>query len=169
MLLGFVDFLAVRNNELAGRVPSDFGKLIALDTIDIGLNFLKGTLPDELQALTNLKTFKANGNALDGPIFETVALSWTKLAYLYLEDTHFTGTIPSAALELWSDTMVEFNLGKNKIRGTLPQALGRLRTLIKLVILGPDLEGEIPNFTDLVRLGRLFVVNFFIAFNTNSR
>ncbi len=60
--------LGLRNNYLAGIIPSELGSLIKLNWLDLSTNQLAGSIPPELGNLANLRELILAGNQLVGTI-----------------------------------------------------------------------------------------------------
>ena len=62
-------FLSIFNHNLDGTLPTELGRLTALETIKLGDgNNLSGTLPTELGLLTQLSFFGVKNNLHTGPL-----------------------------------------------------------------------------------------------------
>ena len=55
-------------NELGGRLPSGLGKLNVSTVLRLGSNQFTGSIPEEIMALSQLKTFDLDGNLLTGTL-----------------------------------------------------------------------------------------------------
>lgn len=125
-----------------------------MKSIDISFNSLTGPLPTELQALTSLKRFTVKGNTLTGPFFEPFGAAWANLENLSLDGTSLTGTIPAAVLEQWSATLVDFDLGRSLISGTIPSEISSMTKLTNLSVNSDELGGLFPEVSSLTNLGK---------------
>ena len=117
---------------------------------------LRGTVPTELAALTNLKVISMTENALRGSL-PTEFGSMSHLQYIALKHNLLQGT-PGVWLEM--DTPNNFpmldylNLQNNSFsRSTIPSNIGRLTKLDYLNLMENLLIGSLP--TDLFRLSNL--------------
>eukprot|EP00980_Cylindrotheca_fusiformis_P011052 scaffold2535_cov126-Cylindrotheca_fusiformis.AAC.14 len=103
-------------NELEGEFPQDWD-VPKLEVLDLGLNQLKGTLPQSiLLNAPKLETLLLNDNELEGPL-----PSWsesTSLQDLWLNTNKLTGTIPSSFGIRWKD-MESVYIHENKLRGSI--------------------------------------------------
>lgn len=124
-----------------------------LRNIDIAFNFFTGSLPQEFATLQLLERFSAKDNVLTGPFFEPFGAAWSQLEYLNLDGTSFTGTIPTAVITSWANTMIDLNLGFTQFYGKLPSEISALMQLTGLNINGPQLQGSIPELAKMSNLG----------------
>jgi hypothetical protein len=61
-------YLNLSNNSFHEQIPSSFGELVSIETIDLSYNSLWGTIPGSLANLTFLTSLNLSFNKLDGPI-----------------------------------------------------------------------------------------------------
>ena len=130
---------------------------IAMDASIIYLNAsncnLVGTLPFELEYLTDLAKLAIHGNRqLEGTIPEQIAKQWQSLYVLDLSDNALEGSIPPS---IWTLPKLRFAyLHANQFVGTIPSSLSALSSLTASSVVSTDLEklwlgnnsltGEIP-------------------------
>lgn len=123
----YLERIDVTKNKLSGSLPS-FKNLKKLRILDLSGNEWSGTLPTRLNKLPNLEVLSLYGtfskSKLTGSILDFA--SNTKLVELYLQDQNFFGSIPTSFLSnnANKDRMVEVNLARNQLTGTLPKELG---------------------------------------------
>lgn len=72
----FVLSLDLAQNNLAGTIPPDLGKLNGLTSLELSENKLEGTIPPELDQLTHLEWLSLVGNRLTGTIPEPLIQRW---------------------------------------------------------------------------------------------
>ena len=124
---GRVVELWLRDNGLAGRLPSELGDLAHLEYLRLSDNGLAGSIPPELGGLSGLAHLALDGNALSGAIPPEL------------------GDLP---------TLEELRVENNDLSGPLPPELGGLASLRGLGLTGnPGLSGPLP--AELTSLGRL--------------
>ena len=127
---GRVTYLALRQNNLSGPIPTELGLLTHLRGLDLNNNELSGPIPEEFGNLTRLL--------------------WLRLRQNYLQ-----GQIPAALGNL--TRLLELHLLKNALRGPVPASLGNLTRLEDLLLSENYLTGELPSsLTNLQRLERLW-------------
>jgi Leucine-rich repeat (LRR) protein len=83
-------------NEFSSTLSPSISKLTNLEYLFLDqVTELKGTLPESLKTLSNLKILRLEQSQMEGPIFEFVP-HWPKLVTLDISQSLFTGTIPSS-------------------------------------------------------------------------
>ncbi len=81
--------------QLIGKIPSNLGKLTALEHLDLSINDLNLEIPAELGGLTNLVFLDLHVNNLTGEIPASLG-RLQKLEKLYLAGNELTGCIPQS-------------------------------------------------------------------------
>ena len=152
---GRVTELILRDNELAGRIPSELGNLTNLTILRLSRNQLRGEIPAELGNLPNLTFLYLSINQLSGEL-PTALGNLYALERLSLRENEFTGPIPS-----WLSRMTNLqvlSLRYNRFSGPIPSWLGRLGNLERLYLSYNQLSGEIPSeLTNLTNLTLLYL------------
>ncbi|CAE5960119.1 unnamed protein product [Arabidopsis arenosa] len=144
--------IQLRRFNLRGIFPPEFGNLTRLTEIDLGLNFLSGTIPTTLSQIP-LEILAVTGNRLSGP-FPPQLGEITTLTDVNLETNLFTGQLPSNLGNLRS--LKRLLISSNNITGRIPESLSNLKNLTDFRIDGNSLSGKIPDFIgNWTRLGRL--------------
>jgi len=158
-----------RNGELGKQLPSELGKLLKIETLDLSFNQFTGQIPDELSnlddsrkiylqnnkfqgtlpldfgLLDSIRELDVSNNQITGPLPPRIG-ALTLLAQLHLNDNMISSTIPSTMS--FMRELEGLLLQSNKLSGTVPSSLEELRTKFKLTTMdlsdNPDLEGEMP-------------------------
>eukprot|EP00980_Cylindrotheca_fusiformis_P024355 scaffold11783_cov120-Cylindrotheca_fusiformis.AAC.15 len=158
---GVVTELDLEINNLDGSIPNELRTLTRLEDLDLFANSLTGSIPDGLRYLTNLESIDLQENELTGMAFPS---SITKLSNL--ESYKVTGNLLSDPIpteigllrsleELWASD--------NGIDGTLPSEMGNLRALTTLALNENDIKGSIPSELGLITFEELYLHSNFLA------
>ncbi|CAB9514866.1 leucine Rich Repeat [Seminavis robusta] len=150
-------------NNLTGTLPKEFYWLTSMESIDLGLNSLSGTVDSERVAkLMNLRHLSFAANQLTGPIPTGIGML-SSLEILYFGSNLMTGTIPALQIAKLRNTLNQLTLHRNFFTGSLPNGLGELS---HLTVLGLNelqgIHGTIPT-----EYGRLSSLTYVYAFDTS--
>ncbi|MEO6175590.1 MAG: PKD domain-containing protein [Flavobacterium circumlabens] len=151
---GRVSYLDLRDNDLAGEIPSQIGLLTKLTQALLYNNRLSGTIPAEIGQLKELFFLNLEVNQLSGSIPPQIGLL-PKLQSLFLNFNKLTGAIPVEIAQLQELTYL--SLGQNGLTGTIPSQLGSMPNLETMRLSGNQLTGSIP--TEFGQLTGLYVLD----------
>ncbi|XP_027185147.1 receptor kinase-like protein Xa21 [Coffea eugenioides] len=175
--------MSLLQNQLSGNLPSIFGyRLPNLEYLDLGINHLSGALPSSISNSSNLRRIELGDNKFTGPIPTSVGdlrflellelsgnllvsdssspelsfiTSLTKCKYLsilVLGGNPLNGIIPNSVSNL-STSLEQLNATNCKIKGSIPDGIGNLTSLILLDLSNNDLNGSLPaTIKDLQKL-----------------
>ena len=125
--------------------------------LDIYRNNLTGTLPSEIEDLTNLEWLGLQNNNLRGEIPAEIG-NLTSLVFLDLADNFLNGEVPAETGNLTSVEILHFH--NNQLSGAIPAEIGDLTSLEVLGLHGNSLSGAIPaEIGDLTGLEVLWLHN----------
>ncbi|NER18076.1 immunoglobulin domain-containing protein [Spongiivirga citrea] len=174
--------ISISQVEFSGAIPSCLFTITSLNRIFISGSstpILTLDLPDDLSALTNLRTLYLQRVDLSSEgAFPLNALQLINLEELTLDINRLTGTIPPEIAGLSNLTILsisgnnitgsipdeialltnltQLRLSNLNLTGVLPSSIGNLTNLTQLTVFGTDIEGEIPasysNLTSLLFL-----------------
>ena len=136
---------------LSGEISAEFGKLSALDDLNLNDNRLHGEIPSELADLRNLLRLYLGSNELEGEIPAELG-NLTNLRELLLSNNELEGEIPA---ELGNLTNLRgLYLSNNELEGEIAAELGNLTNLRELSFDHDQLTGmlELLSMLDLDRL-----------------
>lgn len=110
--------LVLLQNHLEGKIPESIYNLQSLAQINLGYNYLSGTLSTNIAQLfsssNEFKKFKVANNSLTGRIPDNIFINSNNSTVLKLE---------------------EFDVSENKLYGTFPENIGDLPRISKLKVL----------------------------------
>ena len=152
--LEHLSWLELKENELAGIIPSELGKLNNLGTLNLTSNRLTGSIPAEFGHLLNLESLDLGRNRLKESIPSELG-NLEKLTILGLYGNELTGVIPSDLGRLVNLNWLQ--LKHNNLTGGIPPELDKLKKLKNLDISFNPLSGSIPS--ELAELTDLEVLN----------
>ena len=138
---------------LSGEISAEFGKLSALDDLNLNDNRLHGEIPSELADLRNLLRLYLGSNELEGEIPAELG-NLTNLRELLLSNNELEGEIPA---ELGNLTNLRgLYLSNNELEGEIPAELGNLTNLRELSFDHDQLTGMLE-LLSMLDLGRLWL------------
>ncbi|PSR87659.1 MDIS1-interacting receptor like kinase [Actinidia chinensis var. chinensis] len=132
----------------------NWSSLPNLEKLHLSFSYLRGSIPNEIGALSKLTDLKLIGNDLLGMLPLTLG-NLTQLVNLDISDNYLVGPIPSSIGHLTN--LTNLNLNYNHLTGPIPLGIGNLKNLKALEIGDNSLHGPIPSFigklTHLTYLG----------------
>ena len=148
-----VAHINLRSNNVKGSIPSDLEKLTNLTYLDFNNNQLSGSIPPELGNMTNLTVLWLSRNQLSGSIPNQLG-NLSNLTDFYGFFNQFNGSVPQEIYDL--PKLAYFDLSNNQLTGSIPSAFGNLTNFKNLTLNNNKLSGSIPpelgNMTNLIQL-----------------
>ncbi|KAI3758837.1 hypothetical protein L6452_06409 [Arctium lappa] len=168
-----LESLAVASNDLWGDIPYNVGDTLPnLLVFNFCINRFTGTIPGSLHNLTNIRIIRMAHNRLHGTVppglgnlpelemynigynnivssrgeglgFLNSLVNSTKLDFLAIDGNHFDGVIPESIGNLSKQLRILF-MGSNRISGSIPPSIARLKGLGLINVSYNSLSGEIP-------------------------
>ena len=129
------------SRDLSGSIPVQLEQLTELTQLYLHVNQLSGQIPEQLGQLANLGILNLHDNELSGQIPSQLG-QLTGLGQLYLHINELSGQIPSQLGQLTG--LVHLSLEDNNLSGSIPAVLGDLTNLSTLHLDNNNLSGSIP-------------------------
>lgn len=130
------------DDNLTGQIPPQVGGLPYLETLWFyKLPNLYGAIPEQISALTNLKSVRLSWTNLSGPVPIFFA-QLTNLTYLDLSSNKLNGVIPSQLSTLTN--LSALHLDRNHLTGEIPAAYGNISGSPDIYLSHNHLTGFVP-------------------------
>ncbi|XP_059285252.1 probable LRR receptor-like serine/threonine-protein kinase At1g56140 isoform X1 [Lycium ferocissimum] len=129
--------------DVTGEIPAELWSLTFLDDLNLGQNYLTGTLSPSIGNLTRMKWLSFGINALSGEIPKELGLL-TDLLSLSLATNNFSGPLPSELGNLTKLTQIYFDSAG--VSGPIPLTFAKLQKLETVSASDNDFTGRIPDF-----------------------
>ncbi|XP_027105561.1 uncharacterized protein [Coffea arabica] len=143
--------LDLSNNTLSGRLPSSSGyELINLEWLDLFSNDFDGVIPASISNASKLTFLDFGGNRFSGPVPNSLG-NLRLLIKLYLDDNHLTTEPSSRELGFINyltncKHLEHLSFGDNPLHGFLPMSVGNLSTSMEgFYAYGCGIKGSIPD------------------------
>ncbi|KAF7012716.1 hypothetical protein CFC21_026876 [Triticum aestivum] len=153
-----LEVLLLTANKISGTIPQEIEQLTNIKRLYMEKNLLSGSIPRSLGNLHNLFALSLSQNKLSGQIPLSIG-SLSQLSELYLQENNLSGPIPGALEDCKKLDIL--NLSCNSFDSSLPKELFTLSNLAEGLDLSHNkLSGEIPlEVGSLVNLGPLNISN----------
>ncbi|KAK0591072.1 hypothetical protein LWI29_035281 [Acer saccharum] len=133
--------VAVWHAKISGPIPSWFWKFdLFLDVLDFSYNQMTGTVPNTIRFSAQAIVF-LNYNRFTGPL----PLLSSNVSSFHLDNNFFSGPIPEDIGEQMP-MLTDVDLSFNSLNGSIPLSMGKLGSLLTLVLSNNLLTGKIPDF-----------------------
>ncbi|KAL6899562.1 hypothetical protein ACP4OV_006220 [Aristida adscensionis] len=139
-LSGALRVLRFTSNLFAGDFPAGFGNCTKLEELDVELNSISGSLPDDLFRLQSLKKLSLQENQLSGRMSPRFG-NLSSLARLDISFNSFSGYLPNVFGSLRK--LEFFSAQSNFFKGQLPSSLSHSPSLKMLYLRNNSLNGDI--------------------------
>jgi len=144
---GCLEVISIDDNNLVGTLPFELQELSELRIFhaegeEDRIGGLTGKLPPQLGNLKDLEEFDVNYNQLTGPIPDSFFGGLVKLRELDLNDNEFTGPISDQIRNLKELQLLQLHV--NFFEGNITPALGELKKLVLLSVDTNRFKGSMP-------------------------
>ena len=146
--------LSLAGTRLRGSIPQEIGALSKLKHLNLSGNYLTGKLPLSLANLTQLEVLTISSNELNGFIPQGLG-NLNNLLVLHLSANKLFGPIPSNIGKL--KKLVSLDLEYNMLIGPIPNTLGYLTSLTYLSLRSNHINESIP--PEIGKLRKLSYLN----------
>lgn len=152
----FVVQLLLPSNNLDGSIPNEIVALSRLRTIDASSNIIQGNLPTTITKLSDLQKLNLEMNIISGELPPEFG-ELRALTDLNLAENMFTGSLPSSIGNL--ENLSSLRLDRNEFIGFIPEELWTRSTrLEKLVISNNALTGTLSDSIGNMQLLRELIL-----------
>ena len=134
--------ILLRGGGGAGRIPSSFGNLTALQSIDFLDYRLSAILPESFGNLISLNRVRFHAVFYNTP-FPAALTKAPNLNSIDMEDNYFTDGIPASIGNM--KNLVTLNLFQNRLSGPIPESINNLDALTSM-----DISYNHYTFKDIV-------------------
>mmetsp|Transcript_13690 Transcript_13690/g.34430 ORF Transcript_13690/g.34430 Transcript_13690/m.34430 type:complete len:821 (+) Transcript_13690:219-2681(+) len=152
---GSLQTLRLQYNALQGNIPKNlFSSKSVMKELNIGSNFMTGTIPDEVGLASQMTDLYLFGNKFTGSI---PRLGNMPIVNFHAQENDLSGVMPFdyGYDGPWTKTLQEWWVYDNKLTGPLSSNLGFVTNLEDMRVNNNELTGSIPeSIEDLQRLFR---------------
>lgn len=138
---GGIRELALQENKLTGTLPGEIEYLTNVTVLGLHKNTLSGSVPTSVGNLTGLTFLNLSENSFSGTIPPELG-NLTKLTNLAMFGNQFSGIIPETIGNL--TLLTELRLESNQLSGTLPAGIGLMPGLVNVSFRTNRFTGPIP-------------------------
>ncbi|CDP08525.1 unnamed protein product [Coffea canephora] len=149
-----------RGNSL-GSVPHELGRLKHLAKLALGSNSLTGSIPAQIFNISTLRELDLSNNTLSGRLPSSMGYGLVNLEVLAVFSNEFDGVLPASTSN--ASKLTHLDLGGNRFSGPVPNSLGNLRLLryldLRFYAYGCGIKGSIPD--GIGNLSSLIILNLY--------
>lgn len=146
----------IESKDLVGTIPTEMERLTNLNHLRLSNNKLTGTIPTVLGNLP-LTTIMLGDNSLTGEIPTELGMIET-LSFITLENNLLTGVIPPVLFN--SRSLEIIYLGGNHLVGSIPSEIGELEnvSMCKYISVLPTLKTTHKYLNDFIHRLQIVVI-----------
>ena len=131
--------MSLTQGSLDGTLPAEMNFLTNLETIELSQNLLEGRIPDEMRNFPSLRKLDVSSNNLLGKIPEG---TYNAMEEFIVDSNQLTGNFPRSVLQR---RLKKLSLHNNRLSGELPtNEWGGATSLEAVDISGNDFQGTMP-------------------------
>ncbi|KAL9227071.1 hypothetical protein vseg_002808 [Gypsophila vaccaria] len=135
--------LKVSALDAVGVLPDDLWKLVYLNNLNLGQNYLTGPLSSGIGNLTRMQYLNFGVNALSGPLPKELGLL-TDLRSVGIGTNNFSGSLPPEWGNL--EKLEQLYMGSSGVSGPIPSTFAKLKNLQTVSASDTEFTGAIPKF-----------------------
>nr|GMC53331.1 probable LRR receptor-like serine/threonine-protein kinase At1g56140 isoform X1 [Ipomoea batatas] len=134
--------LDLGQNYLTGTLSPSIGNLRGMQYLSLGINALSGELPKELELLTEIRSFAIGSNNFSGPLPSGLG-NWKSLTQIYMDASGVSGAIPPTFANLLNLEILRIS---DLLNGSSSlDFIWNMKNLSKLVLRNNNISGSIPS------------------------
>ncbi|XP_030971224.1 receptor-like protein 13 [Quercus lobata] len=142
-ILPNIQYLQLFNNSFTGYLPSSFGNMSLLDTLDVSLNNFSGEVPKDLfVGCSRLLILVLSNNYFDGHLDWVPLSNLTWLSILKINHNQFSGAMPNELPNFVNIAILD--VSNNKMSGRIPTWICNLTSFGGILMQNNNFEGQIP-------------------------
>ncbi|XP_026658440.2 probable LRR receptor-like serine/threonine-protein kinase At1g06840 isoform X2 [Phoenix dactylifera] len=148
-----LELMLLNGNRLSGPLPEELGYFPNLNRIQIDQNQISGPIPKSFAYLNKTQHFHMNNNSISGQIPRELS-RLPELLHFLLDNNNLTGHLPSEFSRL--PKLLILQVDNNNFSGsTIPPSYGSMTQLLKLSLRNCNLQGAVPDLSQIHQLGYL--------------
>nr|GMC53327.1 probable LRR receptor-like serine/threonine-protein kinase At1g56140 isoform X1 [Ipomoea batatas] len=135
--------LKVQAQDVTGGIPDELWNLTSINDLNLGQNYLNGTLSRSIGNLRRLQYLTVGKNALSGVLPKELGLL-TDLRSFSISTNNFSGSLPSELGNL--KKLTQLYIDSSGVSGPIPPSFANLLNLETVWASDIELTGRIPDF-----------------------
>ncbi|KAL4629143.1 hypothetical protein ACB092_05G287300 [Castanea dentata] len=145
-ILPNIRYLQLSDNSFTGSLPSSFGNMSLLDTLDVSLNNFSGEVPKDLfVGCSMLSNLVLSNNYFEGHLDWVPVFNLTELFIFKINHNQFSGAMPNELPNFVDITFSSFlDVSNNKMSGRIPTWICNLTDFGGILMQNNNFEGQIP-------------------------
>ncbi|KAM4113367.1 hypothetical protein ACJW30_05G215700 [Castanea mollissima] len=145
-ILPNIRYLKLSDNSFTGSLPSSFGNMSLLDTLDVSLNNFSGEVPKDLfVGCSMLWILVLSNNYFDGHLDWVPISNLTRLFIFKINHNQFSGAMPNKLPNFVKIVLLAIlDVSNNKMSGRIPTWICNLTNIGGILMQNNNFEGQIP-------------------------